>query len=111
MSNPDQFASSFLSESIDSITTYQTAMNVAQAVLIHHFASQPQPYSGKSPLELASSLALLETFPATGKAPEGHSQGNGRVHCSSLRCGFPAYLYCPFTLPTFDSSPGSRGTD
>jgi len=57
VNNPDLIETYFLTNSAVSLAAYQEAIATAQEVLIKHFASQTQPYSGAKPEQLAATLA------------------------------------------------------
>lgn len=93
----------FLGNSEGSWAAYREAIAVAQELLISHFATQSQPYSGTSPENLAATLDKFNYFPKHGKNLQQvlHTTGkiilNNSVVVSHPAC--IAHLHCPPAIP------------
>lgn len=97
------FDSYFLTASAESLGAYWQAIATAQQVLITHFASQTQPYSGASPEAIAAALAKSEICPEFGYDLQQILNNIGEnILSNSVIVAHPtciAHLHCPPLIP------------
>jgi L-2,4-diaminobutyrate decarboxylase len=95
----DSFKQYFLSNSNESVKTYQTIISEVAGAIANQIQSQTQPYSGKSPADLRTSIEALDLFPKTGKSLQSiFKQTKELVIESNISVYHPhclAHLHCP----------------
>lgn len=97
------FDAELLGNSEASWAAYREAIALAQELLISHFSSQSQPYSGKSPEDLAAALDDFNFCPKVGKNLQQVLQTTGKIILNnSVVVSHPAcvaHLHCPPAIP------------
>lgn len=97
------FDTDLLGNSEVSWAAYREAIALAQELLISQFSSQSQPYSGKSPEDLAAALDDINFCPKVGKDLQQVLQTTGKIILNnSVVVSHPAcvaHLHCPPAIP------------
>ena len=97
------FDAELLGNSEASWAAYREAIATAQELLISHFAAQSQPYSGRSPEDLAAALDNFYFCPKVGKDLQQVLQTTAKIILNnSVVVSHPtcvAHLHCPPAIP------------
>lgn len=110
-----QFESCFLGNSEAGLTAYSQAIMAAKNILIQWFATQPQPYSGEAPSELAARFADTDICPEVGEElPKILSKVGKSILQHSVVVSHPtciAHLHCPPLTPALAAEVLISGTN
>lgn len=105
----------FVTDQQESLTKFREAIASTQEVLIDCFATQSQPYSGRSPQELTATIAEISVCPDDGVAlSQVLAEVGERIINHSVVVTHPtciAHLHCPPLLPALAAEVLISGTN
>lgn len=105
----------FVTDQQESLAKFREAIASTQEVLIDCFATQSQPYSGRSPQELTATIAEISVCPDDGVAlSQVLAEVGERIINHSVVVTHPtciAHLHCPPLLPALAAEVLISGTN